>query len=216
MIQTNMTINPQVNSIKALLFDLGGVVINIDFNHVFESWAEYANQSVEDIKSRFAIDSHYERHERGEIKASEYFASLRKSLGINISDDEFKEGWNSIYIGEIPGVVKLLSDIKKKRPIYGFTNSNATHQSVWSLRFDNILMLFEKVFVSSEIGKRKPEPDAFRFISDEIGVNPENILFFDDSLGHVEGARAVGMKAVHVVSPYTDIKDALENILSES
>ena len=211
-----MTINPQANFIKALLFDLGGVVIDIDFDRVFESWAGYANQSVEVIKSRFAFDSHYERHERGEINASEYFASLRKTLGINISNDEFIEGWNSIYIGEMPGVVKLLSDIKEKCPIYGFTNSNAAHQSVWSVRFDNILKLFKKVFVSSEIGKRKPEPDAFRFLSDEIGVNPDNILFFDDSLGHVEGARAVGMKAVHVVNPYSDIKDALENILSET
>ncbi len=203
------------NSIKALLFDLGGVVIDIDFNRVFASWAGYANQSIEVIKARFSFDSHYERHERGEIEASEYFASLRKSLGINITDDEFLKGWNSIYVGEIPGVAKLLSDIIEKLPIYGFTNSNAAHQSVWSIRFENILNLFERMFVSSEMGKRKPEPEAFRLISGEIGMKPENILFFDDSIGHVEGARAVGMKAVHVMSPLSDIKNALENILSE-
>ena len=209
-----MNIAP-ANSIDALLFDLGGVVIDVDFDRVFASWADTVNQKFETIKSRFDFDSQYERHERGEIEASEYFASLRNILGIDITDDEFIEGWNSIYVGEIPGIAKLLSDIKKKLPIYSFTNSNETHQRVWSIRFKNILNLFENVFVSSEIGKRKPEPEAFRFISDEIGLKPENILFLDDSIEHVMGARAVGMNAVHVISPLSDIKDALGNILSE-
>jgi len=199
-----------MHSIKALLFDLGGVVIDIDFDRVFASWAGYANQSLKTIKSRFAIDSYYERHERGEIEAAEYFDSLRKSLGINITDNEFEEGWNSIYVGEIPGIAKLLSDVKEKCPIHSFTNSNKLHQRVWSKRFESILDLFQNVFVSSEMGKRKPEPEAFRFISDEIAVKPENILFFDDSIGHVEGARVVGMKAVHVMSPLSDIKEALK------
>jgi len=202
-----------MHSIKALLFDLGGVVIDIDFDRVFASWAGYANQSLKTIKSRFAIDSYYERHERGEIEAAEYFDSLRKSLGINITDNEFEEGWNSIYVGEIPGIAKLLSDVKEKCPIHSFTNSNKLHQRVWSKRFESILDLFQNVFVSSEMGKRKPEPEAFRFISDEIAVKPENILFFDDSIGHVEGARVVGMKAVHVMSPLSDIKDALKTYM---
>jgi HAD superfamily hydrolase (TIGR01509 family) len=202
-------INTPTNTIRALLFDLGGVVIDIDFDRVFTSWAGYANQSLKTIKSRFAIDSYYERHERGEIEAAEYFNSLRKSLGINITDNEFEEGWNSIYVGEIPGIAKLLSDVKEKCPIHSFTNSNKLHQLVWSKKFESILGLFQNVFVSSEMGKRKPEPDAFRFISAEIGLKPKNILFFDDSIENVEGAKSVGMKAAQV-STLLDIKEALK------
>jgi len=205
--------NISLNSVDALLFDLGGVVIEIDFDRVFSHWALYSNQNLETIKSRFTFDSYYERHERGEIEASEYFASLRGSLGINITDEEFIAGWNSIYVGEIPGVATVLSDVKEKLPIYAFTNSNSTHQLVWSKKFGQVLNLFRDVFVSSEMGKRKPEPAAFKTISREIGVKPEHILFFDDSLENIAGAKKIGMQAVHVSSP-DDIEISLKEILS--
>ncbi|MEX1346416.1 MAG: HAD family phosphatase [Desulfobacterales bacterium] len=200
------------NSVDALLFDLGGVVIEIDFDRVFSHWAQSSNQSLEIIKSRFAFDSNYERHERGEIEASEYFASLRKSMEINISDEEFTAGWNSLYVGEMPGVSTLLSTVGEKLPIYAFTNSNFTHQLVWSNKFKKVLSLFREVFVSSEIGKRKPEPAAFHAISNDIGVKLENILFFDDSLENIEGAEKVGIQTVHVTSP-RDIEIGLKAFL---
>jgi len=201
------------NSVEALLFDLGGVVIEIDFDRVFSQWALYSNQSLEIIKSRFAFDSNYERHERGEIDASEYFASLRKSMGINITDEEFTAGWNSLYVGEMPGVSTLLSKVGEKLSIYAFTNSNFTHQLVWSKQFKQVLSLFREVFVSSEIGKRKPEPAAFHAISCEIGLKLENILFFDDSLENIVGAKKVGMQTVQVTSP-KDIEIALKAFLA--
>ncbi|MGD1973252.1 MAG: HAD family phosphatase [Desulfobacterales bacterium] len=193
--------NISSNSVDALLFDLGGVVIEIDFDRVFSHWALSSNQSLEIIRSKFTFDSNYERHERGEIEALEYFASLRKSMGINITDKEFMAGWNSLYVGEMPGVSTLLSRVGEKLPIYAFTNSNVTHQLVWSKMFKQVLSLFREVFVSSEIGKRKPEPAAFHAISNDIGVKLENILFFDDSLENIEGAEKVGIQTVHVTSP---------------
>lgn len=205
--------NIPLNSVGALLFDLGGVVIEIDFERVFSHWALYSNQNLETIKSRFAFDTYYERHERGEIEASEYFASLRRSLGINITDEEFITGWNSIYVGEIPGVATLLSDVREKLPIYAFTNSNSTHQLVWSKKYRHVLNLFRDVFVSSEIGKRKPEPAAFKTISRGIGVKLEHILFFDDSLENIAAAKKIGMQAVHVTSP-EDIEISLKEILA--
>ncbi len=204
--------NISSNSVDALLFDLGGVVIEIDFDRVFSHWALSSNQSLEIIKSRFAFDSNYERHERGEIDASEYFASLRKSMEINITDEEFTAGWNSLYVGETPGASTLLSKVAEKLSIYAFTNSNFTHQLVWSKKFKQVLSLFREVFVSSEIGKRKPEPAAFHAISFEIGVKLENILFFDDSLENIVGAEKVGMQTVHVKSP-KDIEIGLKTFL---
>jgi putative hydrolase of the HAD superfamily len=204
--------NISSNSVEALLFDLGGVVIEIDFDRVFSHWALSSNQSLEILRSRFAFDSNYERHERGEIDALEYFASLRKSMGINITDEEFIAGWNSLYVGEMPGVSTLLSTVGEKLPIYAFTNSNFTHQLVWSKMFKRVLSLFQEVFVSSEIGKRKPEPAAFHAISNDIGVKLEKILFFDDSLENIEGAEKVGIQTVHVTSP-RDIQLGLKAFL---
>ena len=205
--------NISSNSVCALLFDLGGVVIEIDIDRIFSHWALCSNQSPETIRSRFAFDSYYERHERGEIDTSEYFASLRKSLGIDITYEEFLAGWNSIFVGETPGVSKLLSTVREKLPIFVFTNSNSTHQLVWSQKYKHILKLFRKVFVSSDIGKRKPESAAFNYIASEIGVRPENILFFDDSLENIAGAKKVGMQTIYVSSP-KDIEIGLKELLA--
>ena len=200
-----------VNSLKALLFDLGGVVIDIDLDNIFINWAKYSNCSVEEIKSKFSFDHFYESHERGEINSSEYFNSLREKLGINISDSQFENGWNSIYKGEIPGIGKLLRKAKQKLPIYAFTNSNRSHHKVWSNKFSEILSLFQEVYNSFDIGKRKPEPEAFRIVSELIGVELNEIVFYDDSVENIATADKLGMNTVHVKSIF-DVENSLNNI----
>jgi glucose-1-phosphatase len=197
--------------VDALLFDLGGVVIDIDLGRAFTRWAATAGTTVETIRSRFAFDAAYERHERGEIQADEYFASLRSSLQVELSNAELSEGWTAIYLGEVPGIRTLLSTLEGRLPLYAFTNSNPTHQAFWASRYAEVLTSFRRVFVSSEIGVRKPEPAAFAAISAAIDVPLERILFFDDTLANVEGARAVGMPAVHVRS-LADIARAIDRL----
>ena len=90
-------------------------------------------------------------------------------------------------------MVNLLSDIKEKLPVYAFSNTNLTHMSAWSEMFAQVLPLFRKVFVSCEMGMRKPEPEAFNAVTREIGVKPEHILFFDDSVENISGAGKIRM-----------------------
>jgi glucose-1-phosphatase len=204
-----MTAAPDV---EALLFDLGGVVYAIDFDRAFASWAHSAGVELDTIRARFSFDAFYDRHERGEILASEYFASLRSSLGIALSDAEFVEGWNAIFLDEIPRTVEILRVLAPRVPIYAFSNSNLTHLDAWETKYAASLTIFREVFVSCHMGKRKPEAEAFRGIAATIGVPLERILFFDDTRGHVDGALAVGMQAVHVRSAQ-DVEDAVARFL---
>ena len=137
---------------------------------------------------------------------------MRHSQGITISDAQFIDGWNAIYIREVPGIAVLLQRLKEKVPLYAFTNSNPTHQQVWSERFAEVLSLFHTVFVSSELGKRKPEPEAFRVVAEAIGIPLSRIVFFDDTVENVEQARALGMPAVRVRS-LADIEDSVRDII---
>ena len=194
--------------IHALLFDLGGVILEIDFNRVFEIWGAHAGVPAPVIKPRFCFDACYESHERGQITASEYFESLRASLGIRISDTQFTEGWNAIFVGEVPGAAALLRQSKERLPLYVFSNSNPTHHAYWAREYAATLSNFQKVFVSCELGRRKPEPEAFTAVASAIGVPFENILFFDDTDENVASATRLGMRAVHVKS-IADIKNAL-------
>lgn len=186
--------------VEALLFDLGGVVLEIDFDRSFARWAAASGERLETIRARFSHDGFYERHERGEISAGEYFASLRASLGINLTDDEFAAGWTAIFVGEIPNVADLLRRLGDRVPLYAFTNTNLTHHRVTVRDYADTLSCFRKVFASFELGKRKPERAAFESVAAAMGVRPERILFFDDNVTNVEGARTAGMQAVHVRS----------------
>jgi putative hydrolase of the HAD superfamily len=186
--------------VGALLFDLGGVVFTIDFNRAFARWAALSGERIDTIGSRFSFDAAYQRHERGEISITDYLASLRSSLCIDLSDDAFVDGWTAIYAGEIAETVALLHRLKARVPLYAFTNSNPTHPRVWATRYAETLRCFRNVFVSSEMGTRKPERAAFQAVASAIGVPLAGIVFFDDTLENVEGARAAGMRAIHARS----------------
>jgi len=196
------------SSADALLFDLGRVVIDIDFNRAFSRWAAHACCDQKLIRERFRYDTVHKRHERGEIDSQQFFANLRASLGIDISDAQLLDGWNSIHVGEMPGVSELLDKAAESFPLYAFTNSNREHQLYWSKQFSGILTNFREIYVSSTIGFRKPEAESYDHVVRAIGVSADRIVFFDDVLENVEGARARGLQAVHVKS-VADVANAL-------
>ncbi len=182
------------------MFDLGGVVFGIDFESACLHWATHAGVPAETIRSRFRVDEWYERHERGEIGAAEYFDALRDTLGITISDEQFAAGWNAIFEEESAEVFELFQSLGARIPIYAFSNSNAIHQEFWERKYAKTLALFREVFVSCDLGLRKPEAAAFRQVTARIGAEPEKVLFFDDTRENVDGARNIGMPGIQVRS----------------
>jgi glucose-1-phosphatase len=200
----------------ALLFDLGRVVIDIDFNRAFSRWARHARCDQKLIRERFRHDDTvYKRHERGEIDSAEFFDNLRASLAIDISDAQLLDGWNSILVGEMPGVSELLAKATGSFPLYAFTNSNREHEQYWSKQFSGILSNFKEVYVSSTIGLRKPEAAAYDYVVRAIGAPADRIVFFDDNLENIQGARARGLQAVRVQSS-ADLADSLAVLIERS
>lgn len=190
-------------SVEVLLFDLGGVVIDIDFQRCMARWARSAGREVTDISSRFSFDAAYKAHERGALAIAGYLQSLRRTLSLDLTDEQLLAGWNDIYVG-VNAEIVLLAQVKAELRLYAFTNSNPTHQAIWSQRFAAELEVFTSTFVSSEIGYRKPDRPGFDYVTSLIGTaDPtpsSNILFFDDSPKNVAGALDAGMQAVHVTS----------------
>ena len=184
----------------ALLFDLGRVVLDIDFNRALACWAGHARCAPADIAARFVRAESYRHHEVGRIDDAAYFESLRQSLGIGLSDAQWLEGWNAIFVGEMPDISALLARAAKHLPLYAFSNTNNAHAEYFPAAYADVLGHFRDMFLSSTIGLRKPEAEAYDHVVRAIGAPAHRIVFFDDSAENIEGARARGLIGVHVTS----------------
>ena len=193
----------------ALLFDLGRVVLDIDFSRTLHCWARHAGCEPAQLELRFLRDELYRGHEKGEVSDAAFFAGLRSSLGIEISDAQFIEGWNAIFVGVMPGIDQLLARAATRLPLYAFSNTNAPHVAHFSGQYAEVLGHFREMFLSSTIGLRKPDTEAYDHVVEAIGVPAERIVFFDDLDENIRGARQCGLKAVLVSSP-DDVARALE------
>lgn len=197
--------------IEALLFDMGGVVLEVDFGKVFQAMEGLSALPVERIRELFSMDEAYQQHERGLLGGAEYLQHLREQLQLDASDADIIAAWNSIFGEELTPVLDAIEQISHRYPCDGFTNTNLIHQLYWDKQHPRIRQTFRHLFVSSEIGLRKPDADAFDYISKSIGTPLENILFFDDTLENLEGAARVGMQTVLVESQQSVI-DALNKL----
>ena len=192
----------------AFIFDLGGVIVDIDFNLAFQSWTKISKYSATEISRLFEMDEQYAKHERGEISWKEYCDYLRRSLLLNGADEDIKAGWNAIFKNEFSQVTEAIREVNSEVVCAVLSNSNPTHQLFWSRKYAKALNLFDQVFVSSDIGFRKPESRCFEFISTEIDVPLERCVFFDDMVENVCSASKSGVDAVLVEKP-SDVIDKL-------
>ena len=202
--------------VKALLFDLGGVLINIDFARALRAWSAFSPLSVAQLKAAFQQDDAYERIETGRITTARYFEHLRACLKLDATDEQIAAAWNALLLDEITETVDAIRRAREqlKLPCYIFSNTSPTHHALWRVRHARMLEAFERVFVSSEIGLRKPHREAFDFVAREIGVPPQAILFFDDLADNVAGAAAAGFSTVHVRGP-ADVQKVLHQLASD-
>jgi len=182
----------------ALLFDLGGVLLEVDLERSFAAWAASAGVPVARIAERFAVDAAYEAFERGEIGESEYAEALGRRLGVALAPEAFAAGWNAMLVGPRRGAVELVRALAARWPLYLFSNTNRPHKNAWLTRHAALLEPFSALYCSCDIGLRKPRAAAFREVCRRVGEPPERIAFFDDLEENVGGAARAGLRAYHV------------------
>jgi len=198
--------------VDAIVFDLGGVLVDIDLRRAFTAWGGAAGVPADVIETRFAVDEACCAHERGEIDDRTYFAHLRSSLGLpRLSDEQMLAGWTAIIGEPIPGMEALVQRLAPRLPLYVFSNTNPAHVAHFTLRLQHLLAHFRRTFISCELGRRKPEAEAFARLSQLIGLPPARLAFFDDVEANVAGARSAGLQAHLATGPdqIAAISDAL-------
>ena len=185
---------------KALLLDLGGVVIDVDPRRCFDHWASTADAAPTALAARWEADQTYEAFEVGAIDFAQYIDGLSRRLRITLDEADWRDGWNALLGEAIEGVVELLPTLAARVPLYCFSNTNVVHQACFEQRFGDALAPFRRIFASWKLGLRKPDAEAYHRVANLIGVAPEEILFLDDNADNVAGAATAGLDARHVRS----------------
>jgi len=187
--------------IRAVLFDLGGVVLDIDLERPLAVWQPHSRLPPGQLREAFRQDESWCRHETGHLPPEHYLAHLGEVLALACDADTVRAGFNALLVAEIEETVRLLDAIRPDVPRYAISNTNPVHVAEIERAFPALLPRFHRVFVSHEIGHRKPDPAAFLHVLDAIGVAAPEALLFDDLLPNIEAARALGMQAVQVRGP---------------
>ncbi|PKQ70557.1 HAD family hydrolase [Raineya orbicola] len=200
------------NGLEAIIFDLGGVIIDIDFNLTIKELENYTTHQFGEGEYLTKHPIFYE-FETGKIGEITFFTEIRKIFGLNATLIELEQAWNALLLDIPQKRVDLLRKLQKELPTFILSNTNPTHLE----EVENILRrqtdaqtlknLVKKPYYSFEVGKAKPETAIYEIVLKENKLNPEKTLFIDDSLRNLEGAKKVGLQTLHITPFAEDICD---------
>ena len=202
------------NPLKNIIFDLGGVLLDLDVQKTFNAFGEMGlNEEV--IMERYnSEENFFFQFEKGQISANEFRVSLRKIISNSVSDEEIDYAWNEMLRGFRDDTIRLLSDLSGKYLLYLLSNTNEIHLPVYSEQFretsggTTLQKYFIETYYSHIIGTRKPEQESFRHVLKDAGINPKETLFIDDFEKNCVSARKTGLVA-HQLKPEENLRDVL-------
>lgn len=190
-----------------LIFDLGNVIIDIDYKRTFSLLKTKVPEAYYDRVDQFYLTDFHKNYEKGLIDSPTFRNEVRKYFEQPWSDLEVDELWNSLLC-KIPSErLELVRKLKKNYQVGVLSNTNEIHiegvnrhliEDHGLLNFEE---LFDRVFYSHHMGLAKPSAEIYEQLIFELGTKADRILFFDDLKANVEGAAAVGIKAVQVTGP---------------
>ncbi|MCF8463326.1 MAG: HAD family phosphatase [Flavobacteriales bacterium] len=187
-----------------IIFDLGGVILNIDYSRTISSFQQLGISEFEASYSQLVQTGLFDDYERGEMTSEDFRLGIREAFRIEPSDAQIDDAWNAMLLNLPKERLELLRKLAESKSIVLLSNTNEIHIH----KFNQTLKLqhglndlsgyFQKLYYSYEVGMRKPEARIFQHVLDEQRFDPSETLFIDDSPQHIDGARKVGLNAYHL------------------
>jgi HAD superfamily hydrolase (TIGR01509 family) len=193
-----------MQGIRNIIFDLGGVIINLDNRRTEEA---FTNMGVKNFRQYFGhghAASFFKEYEVGKITDRQFIDALREMTGLDVPDQVIIDGWNALLLDFPPERIQLLRHLGKSYRIFLFSNTNALHldalQKIYvdSFGSGSLEDLFEKTYYSHLLGLRKPDRESYEYILREQGLSGAETLFVDDAIINVEGAETAGLKGLYL------------------
>lgn len=195
--------------IKNIIFDLGGIFIDIDINATRNAFVSLGVTNFDEFYSQHFASPLFEDLETGKVSPPEFYERIRQETGVALTDEQISDAWTAM-LGRFP-VERLswLEEIGFRYRIYLFSNTNIIHYYVFQKIYqectgkDNFDNYFIKAYYSHDLGLRKPDPASFKKLLELEGLEADETLFIDDTAKNIEGAKEAGLQTIHLVPPKT-------------
>ena len=179
------------------IFDMGNVIIDIDFKRVLGVWSHLSGTPLATLTERFKMGEVFQQHERGEISDEQFAADLCNEMGIALSFEQFSAGWHAVFVGLRPEVITLFQKLREEgHRVVVLSNTNRLHLDFWPQHYPEIEANTDAMYLSQNLGMRKPEPEIFQHVLEKEGFTADQAVFFDDVAENIEAARAAGIESV--------------------
>lgn len=206
------------SSIDNIIFDLGGVIINLDYSLTAQAFKDLGLTNFDEMYSQAAQTGLFDRFEKGLVSPSYFVNALLDYMPAGTTPNQIVAAWNAMILEFPMENIDLLRTLKKKYRIFLLSNTNEIHIQYFNRKlsqmvFENDLIpFFEKVYFSSEVNMRKPELEIFERVIKEQDLARTNTIFIDDTLQHIEGAQKAGIKTFHFQKGARNLKTILEDL----
>ena len=191
---------------KNIIFDLGGVLINLNFSKTTQAFRDLGFLHFEKMYSQSKVDQLFEKLETGAISEDDFYTVLLGAASLQIDAAQIRSAWNSLLLDYRKSSLAFLSSLKSSYKTYLLSNTNAIHFTAFNkiLEFEvglsTLDSYFTKTYYSHLLGLRKPNNDIFDFVVSDAGIKITETLFIDDTPENIDAARAMGFKT-HLLLP---------------
>jgi putative hydrolase of the HAD superfamily len=190
-----------MNHIKNIIFDLGGVLINLDYPATEKKFNEFGLSNFNELFTQAKQNQLFDLYETGKISSDFFIHEIIKLSNYSLNEEKIKEAWNAMLLDFPIERIEFLESLNKDCQIFLLSNTNEIHIQSFkeilntNIGYDRFLNCFKKVYYSYEIGLRKPHAEIFEFVLNEQNLLASETIFIDDSAQHIKGAESCGVKS---------------------
>ena len=193
-----------MQKIENVIFDLGGVILDIDYNLTRIAFEKLGVVNFDEMYSQASADRLFQKLETGLIAEDDFFAELNKCTGLRLSPLEITTAWNAMLLQYREKSLGFLTTIQPKYNLFLLSNTNFIHLTALEKMFNSKKRnktfgeYFNKAFYSCEIGLRKPDAECYQWVIDHLHIDPAKSLFIDDLEDNVAAAKSVGLQTIQL------------------
>ena len=190
---------------KNIIFDLGGVLLDINYQKTIAAFENLGLENFEEMFSQFKADELFEKLETGELSDTDFYSAIKKRTKSAVTNTEIDNAWNALILHFRIESLNMLEKLSNKYKLYLLSNTNSIHLKFFKKLFTqetgkaSLDSYFIKAWYSNELGLRKPGAKIFEFVLREESLNAAETLFIDDTFSNIETAQKLGFKTHHLL-----------------